>query len=148
MDAAYLFAKSFVKTKYEDLPSEVLEATKKEILDLLGVIQGGYCEPGVKELLEIITEWGGKEESTIMGTKQKVPAPNAAHLNATMAHALDYDDVHEYADMHPGIAVIPTCIAMGERKGRLRQGPDYRYGFRGGHDVQAGFSYDSGRKPD
>jgi 2-methylcitrate dehydratase PrpD len=36
-----------------------------------------------------------------------------------MAHALDFDDVHEFAVMHPGIAVIPVCMAMAERKGRL-----------------------------
>jgi 2-methylcitrate dehydratase PrpD len=119
VDAAYQFAKHFVNTKFEDLPAEVVEVTKKEILDLLGVMAGGFNERGVKELLEIITDWGGKEESTILGTDRKVPAPNAAHLNATMAHALDYDDVHEFAVMHPGITVIPTLMAMGERKGRL-----------------------------
>ena len=32
MDAAYLFAKNFVNTKYENLPPEVVDATKKEIL--------------------------------------------------------------------------------------------------------------------
>jgi 2-methylcitrate dehydratase PrpD len=41
MDASYLFAKNFVNTKYENLPPEVVEATKKEILDLLGVALGG-----------------------------------------------------------------------------------------------------------
>ena len=119
MDAAYQFARHFVNTKFEDLPAEIVEVTKKEILDLLGVMVGGFYESGVRELLGIIIDWGGKEESTIIGTKQKVPAPNAAHLNATMAHALDYDDVHEFAVMHPGITVIPTCMAMGERKGRM-----------------------------
>jgi 2-methylcitrate dehydratase PrpD len=119
MDATYLFAENFVKTRYDDLPRDVVEATKKEILDMLGVIVGGFSEPGVKELYEIVTEWGGKEESSIIGSRQKVPAPNAAHVNATMAHALDYDDVHESAVMHPGIAIIPTGLAMGERKGRL-----------------------------
>jgi len=29
MDAAYLFAKNFVNTKYEDLPADVVGATKK-----------------------------------------------------------------------------------------------------------------------
>jgi 2-methylcitrate dehydratase PrpD len=119
MDATYLFARNFVNTKYEDLPAGVAEATKKEILDLLGVAIGGFSEPGVKELLEIVADWGGKEESSIIGCTQKVPAPNAAQVNATMAHALDFDDVHEYAIMHPGIAVIPTCMAIAERKGNV-----------------------------
>ena len=119
MDATYLFARNFVNAKYDDLPAGVVEATKKEILDLLGVAVGGSCEPGVKELLEIVTDWGGKEESSIIGYAKKVPAPNAAQVNATMAHALDFDDVHEYAVVHPGIAVIPTCMAIAEQKDNL-----------------------------
>lgn len=119
MDASYLFTENFVRTQYEDLPESVVEATKKEILDLLGVAIGGASESGAKELLEIVLDWGGKEESTIIGSGRKVPAPNAGHVNATMAHALDYDDVHESAVMHPGITIIPTCMAIAERKGGL-----------------------------
>jgi 2-methylcitrate dehydratase PrpD len=119
MDAAYSFAKNFVNTKYEDLPSDVVEATKKEILDLLGVALGGASQPGATHVCDLMKEWGGKEESSIIGSTQKVPAPNAAQANATMAHALDFDDVHEAAVMHPGIASIPVAIAVGEAQGNL-----------------------------
>lgn len=119
MDAAYLFAKNFVKTRYEDLPPEVVDATKKEILDLLGVALGGANQPGATHVCALVKEWGGKEESSIIGSKLKVPAPNAAQANATMAHSLDFDDVHEAAVMHPGIASIPVVLAVGEAQGRL-----------------------------
>lgn len=119
MDAAISFAKQFVNTTYDSLPRGVVEATKKEILDLLGVAVGGFSLPGGREVLELVLDWGGKPESSLIGCPQRVPAPNAAHVNASMAHALDFDDVHESAVMHPGIAVIPVCLAMGERRGRL-----------------------------
>jgi 2-methylcitrate dehydratase PrpD len=119
MDASYAFAKNFVNTKYEDLPPEVVEATKKEILDLLGCALGGVSQPGATHVCALVKEWGGKEESSIIGCKQKVPAPNAAQANATMAHALDFDDVHEAAVMHPGIASIPVGLAVGEATGNL-----------------------------
>jgi 2-methylcitrate dehydratase PrpD len=119
MDAAYLFAKNFVNTKFENLPTEVVEATKKEILDLLGVALGGANQPGATHVCELVKEWGGKEESSIIGSKQKVPAPNAAQANATMAHTLDFDDVHEAAVMHPGIVSIPVVMSVGEAKGNL-----------------------------
>jgi 2-methylcitrate dehydratase PrpD len=119
MDAAYLFARNFVNTKFESLPIEVVEATKKEILDLLGVALGGAGQPGATHVCELVKEWGGKEESSIIGSKQKVPAPNAAQANATMAHTLDFDDVHEAAVMHPGIASIPVVMAVGEANGNL-----------------------------
>ena len=34
MDAIQLFAQNFIKVQYEDLPKDVVEITKKEILDL------------------------------------------------------------------------------------------------------------------
>ncbi len=49
----------------------------------------------------------------------KVPTPNAAQVNATMAHSLDFDDVHEDAIMHPGVVAIPTALAMAEYVGGL-----------------------------
>jgi len=36
-----------------------------------------------------------------------------------MAHTLDFDDVHEAAVMHPGIASIPVAMAVGEAQGIL-----------------------------
>jgi 2-methylcitrate dehydratase PrpD len=119
MDASFLFARNFVNTKYENLAAEVVEATKKEILDLLGVALGGGSQPGATHVCALVKEWGGKEESSIIGSPQKVPAPNAAQANATMAHTLDFDDVHEAAVMHPGIASIPVVMAVGEAHGNV-----------------------------
>jgi 2-methylcitrate dehydratase PrpD len=119
MDSSSLFAKNLKEIQFDDLPRKVVDETKKQILDILGVAIGGFSQRGAKELRELILEWGGKEESSVIGTSVKVPVPNAAHANATMAHCLDYDDVHEKAVMHSGVAIIPTCLAMAEFKGGL-----------------------------
>lgn len=117
MDASSLFAKNLKNIGFNNLPQKVVDETKKQILDILGVTIGGFSQRGAKELRELVLEWGGKEESSIIGTSIKVPVPNAAHANATMAHCLDYDDVHEKAVMHSGVVIIPTCLAMAEFKG-------------------------------
>ena len=78
VDATYALARNLVTVNYESLPHEVVEATKKQVLDMLGVALGGSAKPGVKELQELVVEWGGKEESTILCYGNKVPAPNAA----------------------------------------------------------------------
>jgi 2-methylcitrate dehydratase PrpD len=119
MDASSLFAKNLKNTEFDDLPQKVVDETKKQILDILGVAIGGFTQRGAKDVRELVLEWGGKEESSVIGTSVKVPLPNAAHANATMAHCLDYDDVHEKAIMHSGVVIIPTCLAMAEFKGGL-----------------------------
>jgi 2-methylcitrate dehydratase PrpD len=118
MDAALLFAKNFVSVNYSDLPREVVEATKRQILDTLGVMLGGSSREGVKEMVELITEWGGKEESTILVFGHKVPSPNAAQVNATMGHSLDYDDLGD-GPTHPSVVIVPACLAIAERQGKL-----------------------------
>ena len=76
MDSIFLFVKNFAHINYEDLPQEVVEVTKKEVLDLLGVAIAGFTAPGVQQLLDIVTDWGGKEESRVIYCNQKVPAPD------------------------------------------------------------------------
>jgi 2-methylcitrate dehydratase PrpD len=123
MDAAYLMAKNLVNVKYHDIPHDVAEHTKKQILDIIGVALGGSSKAGVKELAEIVSDWGGKEESTVFCYGKKVPAPNAAQVNATMGHALDYDDTGD-GPTHPSVVIVPTALAMAERQGKVN-GPDF-----------------------
>ena len=119
MDATFEFARTFSNITYEHLPAEVVAATKKQILDFLGITIGGMSQRGVREIVDLVLEWGGKEESTILGIGKKVPAPNAGQINASMAHALDFDDVHETAIIHPGVIAIPTSLAIAERTGKM-----------------------------
>jgi 2-methylcitrate dehydratase PrpD len=118
MDASYDFAKNFVNAKFEDIPKDAVEMTRREILDIMGVALGGSGKPGVKELLDLYTEWGGKEESTVFCYGAKLPAPNAVQVNATMSHALDYDDTGS-GPTHPSVPIVPTVLALAERQGGL-----------------------------
>lgn len=119
MDAAYLFAKNFVNVNFEDIPTAAVEAAKKEVLDSLATALGGSSKPGVGELVDMVKEWGGKEQSTVIAYGFKCPAPNAAQVNGTMIHALDYDDGHQVALVHIGCVAVSTCFAVAERMGGI-----------------------------
>jgi 2-methylcitrate dehydratase PrpD len=116
-DATELFVANFQNIRYEDLPPEVIKITKHQVLDFFGVALGGSGEAGVAEMRDLVLEWSGAPQSSILRWGDKVPAPNAAQVNATMAHSLDFDDVHEDAIMHPGVVAIPTALAMSEYVG-------------------------------
>lgn len=115
MDAIFDFVKNFTQTRYEDIPGPAVEAAKKEVLDSLATSLGGSSQAGVGELVAMVKEWGGKEQSTVIAYGIKCPAPNAAQVNATMMHALDYDDGHPVAQVHIGCVAVPTCFAVAER---------------------------------
>jgi 2-methylcitrate dehydratase PrpD len=107
-------AEFVVDLQYLTIPTPVRERAKMRILDFLGVALAGSQIPSSKIMVEVSKELGGKEESTIVGEKIKVSCANAALANGTMAHASDYDDDHRSATMHPGSAVVPVVLALGE----------------------------------
>lgn len=110
-----IYADFICETSYDKLPPEVVKKAKEQILDLIGVSLAGYKLMEFPQLVvDYLASLGGSPEATIFATKQKLPAINAVMANATCAHALDMDDGHRYAALHPGAVVIPTAIAVAE----------------------------------
>ena len=71
----------------------------------------------------MISRWGGLAESRVLLRGIRLPAPQAALLNASMGHALDFDDTLDIGgSIHPGVSVlgsvIATCDSLGGVAGR------------------------------
>jgi 2-methylcitrate dehydratase PrpD len=113
------FVQSFTTTRFEDLPPAVVAAVKQEVLDSLATALGGSTKAGVGELVDMVKEWGGAKQSTVIAQGLKCPAPNAAQVNGTMIHALDYDDGHQTALVHIGCVTVSSAFAAAERMGRV-----------------------------
>jgi 2-methylcitrate dehydratase PrpD len=113
------FVKHFIRLRYEDIPGDAVESAKREVLDSLATALGGSSKAGVRELVDMVREWGGSEQSTVIAYGVKCPAPNAAQVNGTMIHALDYDDGHQIALVHIGCVAVSTCFAAAERMGKV-----------------------------
>ena len=98
-----------VTTSFEDLPPEVIQHAKQQILDTIGVIIGGSAAKGCKEVVGLVNEWGGKAESTIPVYGGKVPAPHAGLAIGPMARALELGDTCAEAG-HVSEYVIPAML--------------------------------------
>jgi 2-methylcitrate dehydratase PrpD len=112
-------AKYIVDTNYEDLPANVIDVTKKSLLDGLGTMIGasGLGE-GYRQFAELAISGGGKPESTIIGYDIKVPAYMAAYANGALSHALDYEN-NGPEGQHPNAAAITSALAMAESIGNV-----------------------------
>ena len=119
MDAIVPLVRNLIKIRYEDIPPEVLDATKKGILDTFAAMLAGTSAQGCPEVVAQALEWGGKEESTVFHYGKKVPAFLAALANGMMARAVDFDDVFEPGTMHASASIIPAVLAAGEMQGAL-----------------------------
>ena len=117
-DPALTLARHVYKTSLSDLPDDALIATKRDILDTLGAALGGSVAPGIAELAGLVKHWGGREESSLLLIGGKAPAPQAALVNATMGHALDFDDTFDRAgNIHPGTSTLAASLAIAEMQG-------------------------------
>jgi 2-methylcitrate dehydratase PrpD len=118
VDPAFTLAEHVHHTTFEKLPEAAVRATKRDILDTLGATLGGSVAPGVGELAGLVKHWGGREESSLLLIGGKVPAPQAALVNATMGHALDFDDTFDRAgNIHPGTSTLAASLAIAEMQG-------------------------------
>jgi len=135
MELTKALAKNIVKTQYEDLPKEVKEATKRSILDTLGVmIPPTTLEKVCITLAEMVHEVGGKEESTLIGFGWKAPCWDAAFVNGSLTHVLDYDDTTDEPTHHPTAHTFPAALAIAERKGGV-SGKDFITAVALGNDL-------------
>jgi 2-methylcitrate dehydratase PrpD len=135
MNESAILAEYVANTVYEDLPDRAVEMTKMSLLDALGVTlaAGGLC-PECKAFVEIAMESGGKKESTILGFGEQVPAHMAAFANGAMAHALDFEDAHDLALVHPNAATVPAVFAIAESTGNVN-GKDFIAALAVGCDI-------------
>ncbi len=101
-----------VNTNFDSFPEEAIHLGKRLFLDCLGVALAAKSEPVVQKATRLIKAQGGKKEARVWGQSISVPLPSAAFLNATMAHALDFDDS---AFSHPTAILLPTAMALGEK---------------------------------
>ncbi len=111
--------RSWVEMSYEDLPSETVERQKDLLLDTLGVALAGFDAPGVAEVVARLKSIGGKAEARLWLDGNRVPSAHAAMANSLMAHALDFDDMHETAGVHVNVCVVPAALAVSEALGRV-----------------------------
>ena len=102
-------------TEYERLPPNVVELSKRVLLDTIGVMLAATTlEKAVLPIIKLVKEGGGKEESTIIGFGGKVPCWNAAFANGALSHALDYS-TSDSRGVAPGGVTVPAALAMAER---------------------------------
>lgn len=117
-DPAFALAAHVARTRFEDLPAAAVAATRRDVLDTFGCMLGGSGAPGIDDIAALLEDWGGRPESTALLRGRALPAPAAAMLNASMGHALDFDDTHDGAgSIHPGVSVLAAGLAMADRMG-------------------------------
>ena len=110
--------RALVAARYEDIPEAARQIARQVCLDGIAVTIAGLREPlglgGVA--LTYTQQLGGTPESTVIGGGFKTSAYNAAYVNGTLCHALDFDNTW-WPLNHPTSPTLPAILALAERDG-------------------------------
>lgn len=102
--------------KFEDLPAEAVNETKRIILDAIGCGLGGHGVDKGKMAVKLSQLTGGTAEASIIGTRGKVAASVAAFANGELMNALDWCPVIPPAHVPP--FVLPAVMALAQARGK------------------------------
>jgi len=110
------------ETRFENFDQATIDNAKSRIIDVVGCLIGGANAGGNPALINLVREWGGREEATILVHGGKVPVHNAAMVNSIIARSYDFEALcplveDEIIPAHTSGTTVPTAISMGEMKG-------------------------------
>jgi len=116
MNETAKIAQFVVKTNFSDFPLQALTTAKVALRDCLGVALAGSKDEAAEICGKIARQEEAKAEASVVGQGFKTSALQAALVNGTAAHALDYD--HSFTLMgQPTSPIIPATVALGEALG-------------------------------
>ncbi|WP_216851254.1 MmgE/PrpD family protein [Acidisphaera sp. L21] len=99
------------------LPDDVVEKAKQHILDTFAAMISGSDLPPARAALKFVGGYAGDTTATIAASTMTANPLEAALVNGMLAHSDETDDSNEYSQSHPGCAVIPAALAVGEKLG-------------------------------
>jgi len=92
MTIARALAQRIVNTRYEDLPEDAVYWCRIAYLDTIGVALAGAMEEAPRMVADVVDASGATGPSLVLGTDRRTDCLNAALINGTAAHALDFDN--------------------------------------------------------
>jgi 2-methylcitrate dehydratase PrpD len=124
--------------KFDDYPQEAIDWAKVAVLDTLGVSLAGAPEETTQIPIKVLgsgqTPGQNTGPSLIWGSAMRTTPMDAALINGTAAHALDYDDCHDNMGGHPSAAIIPSVLALGDDI--TLTGRDFIEAFIAGYEME------------
>lgn len=98
-----------------DLPADVVRETKHHILDTVAaMVSGAQLTPGL-HALRFARAYGGEKIATVVASDLLTGPIEAAMVNGVLANADETDDNYSTGGAHPGCAIVPAALAIGEQ---------------------------------
>ncbi len=108
---------SFVhEVQWRNLEDPLKTKVIDHVIDTVGVMFSGITMQACADARQAAALWGESNEATVVGTTLRLPAPNAAFVNALHGRIHTFDDTYEPGTMHSGSPVVSAALALAERQ--------------------------------
>ena len=105
------------EARNRELPDKVLQETKHHILDTMAAMVSGSELPPGRLAIQFARAYGGEKIATVVASSIVCGPIEAAVANGVLAHSDETDDDYSGGGAHPGSAVVPASLALGEQFG-------------------------------
>ncbi|HEY0297331.1 MAG TPA: MmgE/PrpD family protein [Bordetella sp.] len=117
---------------FERLSADALRWARMGILDTIGVTLAGAREDAPRLAARALDL--GEGPSLVLGARRRVGALDAALINGTASHALDFDDCNNTLGGHPSAPVLSALIPLAEQLGS--SGRDFVTAYVAGFEAE------------
>ena len=111
---ALAFARHLSSVTLARTSAEGVRTALAGIIDTVAVTLAGASEPAVRILRRTLGSPAPSGRALIFGDSVRTDVLNAALINGTAAHAIDYDDMASAMGGHPSVPIVPVLFALGD----------------------------------
>ncbi|MDA0996994.1 MAG: MmgE/PrpD family protein [Proteobacteria bacterium] len=94
---------------------KTLGLARNAMIDIVGCMVAGATDEATRRALAAVIDLGAGP-AHVVGGGARLPAPQAALVNGTAAHALDFDDNYHPLSGHATAVLAPAVLALGEER--------------------------------
>ena len=116
MALARKLAERIANLQYDDLPPEAVYWSRIAVLDTVGVMLAGAADDAPR-IVEDVLDLQNNGPCLIFGTRHRASCLDAALVNATASHVLDFDNTARHMGGHVSATIVPALIAAAEQFG-------------------------------
>jgi 2-methylcitrate dehydratase PrpD len=127
MNESLVLAQNVADVGHDDRSNDsIIDAPERSFLDALGLtLAASTLGEGSRAFVDLVIADAGAQESSILGSRAKAPALMTALANGSVAHAPDFEDVHDGAPVHADAATVDdaalAAFARRVSKGRAKR---------------------------
>ena len=98
----------------DDLPADVVRATKARVLDVIGLSLAGAETPFGRSVRDAAIAMSSAGPCRVLGTGDSLNVTMAAFANGAFSQALEYDDTHNESIVHMSSPAVAAALALAD----------------------------------